>query len=208
MSVHKLSNLGPFGTNCYIVETANNGAVLIDCPYDHAKILTKLDLLGCELKAILLTHGHVDHIDAVWQVAAKKGCPVYIHEDDKDMLKHPNLSLAEYFGYPVKPFTEYTTVRDGDVLTFGDISFTVISTPGHTKGSVCYLMDRIMFTGDTLFRLSVGRTDFPGGDHETLMRSIARLKEIDEFATVHPGHGESTWMFEELKENPFLESLR
>ncbi len=206
--IRQLPSLGAFGTNCYIVQTENCGAVLIDAPCYPDKILSKIESLGLSLKAILLTHGHCDHIEAVKALSDKTGCEVYIHEADEKMLHDHRLSLAGYFGTPFIPFDGAKTVADGDIVTVDGVSFRTISTPGHTAGSVCYVMNDVIFSGDTLFFESIGRTDFPGGSYKTLMNSVKKLKALGRDYTVLPGHNESTSLYYELEYNPFLGDLR
>ncbi len=208
MTVHKLSSLGAFGTNCYIVETNSKSAVLIDAPCQPKRILSAVNDLCLTLKAILLTHGHCDHIEAVNSIVSKTGCKVYIHEGDASMLTDKMLSLAGYFGTPFIGFEGANTLTDGDTVTVDDVTFKVISTPGHTKGSVCYVLDDIIFSGDTLFYNSIGRTDFPGGDYKTILSSIAKLKTLGKNFVVHPGHERSTDLYFEFETNPFLNDLR
>ena len=207
-NIRQLSALGAFCTNCYIVETADKGAVLIDAPCYPDKILSYVASLGLTLKAVLLTHGHCDHIEAVGELVDKTGCDVYIHKDDEIMLRDSHLCLAGYFATPFIPFDKAITFDDGEVITVGGVSFKVISTPGHTKGSVCYLMDDVIFSGDTLFFESIGRTDFPGGSYKTIINSIGKLKALGKDYTVLPGHSESTSLYYELEYNPFLGDLR
>lgn len=208
MTVHKLSSLGAFGTNCYIVETENKNAILIDAPCQPKRILSAVEGLGLTVKAILLTHGHCDHIEAVNNIVLQTSCKVYIHEADAKMLTDRMLSLAGYFGTPFSSFEGADTLTDGDTIRFDDVTFKVISTPGHTAGSVCYVSDDIIFSGDTLFYNSIGRTDFPGGDYKTILSSIAKLKTLGKNYIVHPGHDRSTDLYSEFETNPFLNDLR
>ena len=208
MIVHKLSSLGAFGTNCYIVETENKSAVLIDAPCQPNRILHKINDLGLTLKAILLTHGHCDHIEALNGIVLATACKVYIHEGDADMLTDRMLSLAGYFGTPFTSFNGALTLSHGDTVTVDEVQFITISTPGHTAGSVCYITGDVMFSGDTLFYHSIGRTDFPNGSYKTLMNSISSLKNFGKNFTVHPGHERSTDLYFEFKTNPFLLDIR
>ncbi len=207
-NIRQFPSLGAFGTNCYIVETENKGAILIDAPCYPDRILAKIESLGLTLKAILLTHGHCDHIEAVSELARLTDCEVYIHEADEKMLHNSLLSLAGYFGTPFSPFSGAKTLVDGDTVSIDNASFKVISTPGHTAGSVCYVYDDVIFSGDTLFFESIGRTDFPGGSYKTLVNSIKKLKALGKDYTVLPGHNESTSLYYELEYNPFLGDLR
>ncbi|MBQ8623166.1 MAG: MBL fold metallo-hydrolase [Oscillospiraceae bacterium] len=208
MTIHKLSSLGAFGTNCYIVETDNKSAILIDAPCQPKHILSAVNNLGLTLKVILLTHGHCDHIEALNDLVNATGCKVYIHKADIGMLNDKMLSLAGYFGTPFTKFEGALTLTNGDTVTVDEAEFKVISTPGHTAGSVCYVIDDVIFSGDTLFYNSIGRTDFPGGDYKTIISSIALLKNLGRNYIVHPGHERSTDLYFELETNPFLDALR
>ncbi len=208
MIVHKLSSLGAFGTNCYIVETDSKSAVLIDAPCQPSRILQAINNLGLTLKAILLTHGHCDHIEALGDIVSATDCKVYIHYADAEMLTDRMLSLAGYFGTPFTSFNGALTLSHGDTVTVDEVQFKTVSTPGHTAGSVCYITQDVMFSGDTLFYHSIGRTDFPNGSYTSLINSIANLKKLGKNYTVHPGHDRSTDLYSEFQTNPFLEDIR
>ena len=158
---------------------------------------------------ILLTHGHYDHIRGVPEVAEKTGAKVYIHSEDAVMLTDPEASLARFVGgTEFKPTAEFTEIKDGDVIDFDGTAIKVIHTPGHTKGSVCYVFDDVILSGDTLFRGSVGRTDFPGGSAKEMQASLKKLKErIPDDAYVLPGHMNTSVMANEKRFNPFMAGL-
>lgn len=202
---------GLFGVCSYLVPTDNGGAVLIDAPYGAERINNYIESKGLKLKAILLTHGHCDHIESVNKLNELTGCEVYIHSEDAIMLRDKQASLAKYFSMPMDAyFGEVKTLDDGDIIEIDGKRFKVISTPGHTKGSVCYQFEDTLFTGDTLFPNSVGRTDFPGGDFDELMRSIKKLCDMfPEDIEFYSGHScmYSSVLYE-LKHNPFLEAVR
>ncbi len=208
MNIHKLLSLGDFGTNCYILENSEGNALLIDAPYSAGIISARIDSLGLRLKKILLTHGHCDHIEALNGLYKKYGCEVYISEEDAPMLTDGALCKAEYFGTHFEPFFGAKTLSDGEEISLGDITLKVIATPGHTRGSVSFLAEECIFTGDTLFEGSVGRTDLGGGDFDLLIQSIGRLMGLGRNYTVYPGHGGASDLESELKFNPFLERLR
>lgn len=207
MIIHEIRDLGLFGTNCYILETAQKNALLIDAPYSAEVISRQLEGLGLSLRLILLTHGHCDHIEALASLCERYGCEVYISAEDKPMLRDVALCMAEYFATPFEPIDGAKTIADGQELSLDDITIKVIATPGHSAGSVCYLVESVLFTGDTLFDKSIGRTDL-GGSYPQLIRSIRRLYEDGADYTIYPGHGGSSTLFEERKFNPYLQELR
>lgn len=207
MKIIKLKPLSEIGTNSYIVETDKKNAVLIDAPADADYIISQLKLNGLTLKKVLLTHGHIDHTGAVYDLAEKTGCEVYIHLADNAKLYDDDLSLSNYLGIPLKPYRDAKVLSDGDTITQDEIKLKVISTPGHTSGSVCYVCGDVMFSGDTLFYRSVGRTDMVDGDSETLIKALKRLKEIDFDFTVYSGHGTPTNLEDEKAFNPYMREL-
>ena len=207
MKIIKLKPLSEIGTNSYIVETDSKNAVLIDAPADAGFIISQLRESGLTLKKILLTHGHIDHTGAVCCLAEKTGCEVYIHSADLTKLYDADLSLSNYLGIPLKSYKDAKALSDGDIITQDEIKFEVISTPGHTSGSVCYISGDVMFSGDTLFYRSVGRTDMVDGDSETLIKSLKRLKEIDYDYTVYSGHGVPTSLADEKAFNPYMREM-
>ena len=180
---------------------------MIDAPADAGFIISQLRESGLTLKKILLTHGHIDHTGAVCDLAEKTGCEVYIHSSDIAKLYDADLSLSNYLGIPLKPYKDAKALSDGDIIIQDEIKFEVISTPGHTSGSVCYISGDVMFSGDTLFYRSVGRTDMVDGDSETLIKSLKRLKEIDYDYTVYSGHGAPTSLADEKAFNPYMRAV-
>ncbi len=198
--------VGDFGANCYIVST-ENAAVMIDCG-DSTPLLDKtVEQLGEKLKAILLTHGHSDHISATEYYRALSGARVFISGGDLQALTDPYFSVNGMLleSYPfTECSTDVVTVNDNDILNFGDINVGVISTPGHSRGSVCYKIGENLFSGDTLFNLSIGRTDFPDSSGYDMLRSLERLMELGNSVTVYPGHGEKTLIGYERLQNPYI----
>ena len=187
--------LGSYQTNCYIIHEENaKTCCVIDPGYNPETVLDKVDSLGLTLEAILLTHGHFDHVGGVKQLAAETGCDVYICAEDLSM---PPMMTAG-------PLYYTKTYTDGSQLQLGGLDISVIHTPGHTPGSVCLLVDDAMFSGDTLFAGSCGRTDLPGGQFLTLLNSLHRLKTFETDYRVFPGHAESTTLAQEKRYNPYL----
>ena len=193
--------VGDLGVNCYIL-SQDDKAILIDPGADYQKI--KNELNGKNVEAVLLTHGHFDHTGAVKQFQ-KDGAKVYISKEDAKMLLDGYTSLAQPFGYPFTPIKADITFEDNDILDLINIKIQVILTPGHTTGSACFLIDNVLFSGDTLFKRSIGRTDFPGGDFETISHSIRnKLYVLKEETVVYSGHGEQTTIKEEKNLNMFV----
>ena len=187
--------LGAYQTNCYIIheETSKNCCV-IDPGYDANAILDKLDALGLNLEAVLLTHGHFDHVGAVKELAAETRCDVYLHPEELSM---PPMMTAG-------PLYYTKTYAEGSQLQLAGLDISVLHTPGHTPGSVCLLTGTAIFSGDTLFQGSCGRTDLPGGDWATIGKSLARLAALEGNFWVYPGHGPSTTLRDEKKYNPYM----
>lgn len=190
---------GPLRANSYIVTEDGKNAVLIDCGGNEPLLFAEQK--GIKIDAVLLTHGHFDHIGgcaAAQAAGAKIGCP----EKEKRLLSS-DANLASAIGVPVPSFLVDFTYNGGDVLDFFGLSFRVIATPGHTPGGVCFLAGDALFTGDTLFCRSVGRTDFPGGSISQLRESLRKLFALEGNPTVYPGHDEQTTLDDERKYNPY-----
>ncbi|MBR4626291.1 MAG: MBL fold metallo-hydrolase [Ruminococcus sp.] len=201
--------LGPLGANCYIIETAPRQCVAIDIGGDHEYLMDLLMKRCFTLSKILLTHGHFDHIGGVEAVRKATGAEVHIHYRDAKMLTSEELSLhRDMYGEPFSPVTEYTSVLDDSWINDGDMSFRVIHTPGHSEGSVCYLCGDRMFSGDTLFQGSVGRTDFTGSDPLAMVQSLRKIYLLDGDYDVYPGHGGETRLSTEKLSNPYLRRFK
>lgn len=159
---------------------------------------------GVVFTHILLTHGHFDHVGGVEKVKQLTGAQVAIHSGDAPMLTEPQLNLSQGFGFSVRAVPADLLLEDGQTLTVGGTTLRVLHTPGHSPGGVCYVMNHHIFSGDTLFCRSVGRTDFPGSYAPDLRASLQKLRALEENAVVHPGHGPQTTLDEEKAENPYL----
>ncbi len=197
-------SVGALGTNCYIVSD-NGRAAIIDPGGDAQRILNAVKCNNLTVVCILLTHAHFDHIMAVDELCEATGAPVYVGAGDAPMLYDANFNLSAMV-YP-EQMVERTADRllfEGDVVRVGDASLTVMETPGHTRGSICLVGENVLFTGDTLFDGSIGRTDLPGGDMGVLRRSLERLAALEGDYTVYAGHGEETTLSFQKKANPYL----
>ena len=187
--------LGAYQVNCYIIhDEKSTSCCVVDPGYEADTILDKLSELGLTLEAILLTHGHFDHVGAVRDLAADTGCQVWLCADDLSLPT--NLTAGKLY------YTQ--TYAEGSQLNLAGLDISVLQTPGHTPGSVCLLVEDTLFSGDTLFAGSCGRTDLPGGSWADMQASLKRLSQIDANLWVLPGHGESTMLASEKKYNPYL----
>ena len=194
LNVHTLP-LGDYQTNCYIIHEASaKTCCVIDPGYDADAVLDKAASLNLTIEAILLTHGHFDHVGAVKDIAAETGCKVYLCPEDLSM---PPMMTAG-------PLYYTHTYAEGTRLQLAGLDIAVLHTPGHTPGSVCLLADTHIFSGDTLFAGSCGRTDLPGGSWATITKSLGRLKALEGNFWVYPGHGGVTTLRDEKKYNPYL----
>ncbi len=208
LAVDQLS-LGQIGTNCYLVraDRSATAAVVVDPGDEAAEIRLSLARSGATCAAILLTHSHYDHIGALADLAEGTGAPVWLPQGELDVFRRPNdffpgISVRAYEG-------EATLLAGGETVELAGISFQVLHVPGHSPGHVSYYADGCLFSGDVLFAGSVGRTDLPFGDWETLVESIRSLTDAYPPETVvYSGHGPSTTLGGELARNPFLAELR
>ncbi len=190
-----------FETNTYIVtDEATGETAVVDPSLPEEKLIEKLE--GKLVKYILITHGHFDHIGGVNFVKAKTGAKVVVHKEDEEML----CDTKKNCGDDDTPIYADILVEDGTELMLGNAKITVLHTPGHTKGGVCYIFneDRTMFSGDTLFRLTAGRTDLYGGDARTELMSLAKIAELDGDYKVYPGHDHSTTLDFERQYNRYM----
>ena len=184
----KTMPVGPIGTNCYLLgDETSKACAMIDPGGDPDDILSMIREAGFALKAILLTHGHFDHIGAVAALAGEN-TPIWIHRLDAEMLTNPARNLCRMIRAEVTAPPATHLLEEGDRLEAAGVELTVLHTPGHTPGSVCFRTGNYLFTGDTLFHGGYGRTDFPGGSPEDMRRSLARLAPLEAACAIYPGH--------------------
>jgi len=193
----KTIKVGILQTNCYLL-TKNGKAIIIDPGAKADRILAALG--ENKVLAILLTHAHFDHIGAINDLRTHFICPIYLQEEDEPLMKDPQLN----YSFPKRFTVEVATLPYPNQLTIGEFSFDVLETPGHTEGSVCLFIEDVMFSGDTLFMQSVGRTDLKTSNPSHMKQSIRKIKDIHKDYIVYPGHDEPTTLNDEKKNNIYL----
>ena len=202
--------LGAFETNCYVLRDSAEvtDSLIIDPGLEAEKLIDFLEARKLNPLAVILTHGHADHIAGVSLLRESvQDIKVYVHKHDAKMLTESNRNLSAFAGEPISAGPADVLLQDGDIIEQAGIKLQVLHTPGHTPGGICLYSDRdgIVFTDDTLFAESIGRTDFPGGSMSQLLKSIERkLLTLPEQTKVYPGHGPVTTISHEKAHNPFL----
>lgn len=195
--------LGSFQVNCYLIST-DKSAIVIDPGFNSSYVEDFLLKNADKERMILLTHAHFDHIGGALQLKEKTGVKIAIGRIDEPSLSDENYNLSTLFNAYIKPFNADMLLDDGEITEIGDITLKTIHTPGHTRGSVGYLIENNLFSGDTLFNLSVGRTDFPGGNTKQLLNSVKKLFALDDNTKVFSGHGATTTIGYEKINNPYI----
>ena len=198
--------LGELETNCYIVWDASGQALVID-PADKADaIMAFLQQEKLTPTAVVLTHAHFDHMLAAETLCRSTGAPLYVGRGDAGAMVDPVRNLSGLFS-PQHPvcISHFSSLCEEDTLSVGELTFTVLETPGHTPGCICLRCGDVLFSGDTLFKDSIGRLDFPGGDATAMLASLERLMRLDGDTKVYPGHGSSTSIEREIRLNPYLQ---
>ena len=201
--------LGPIGTNCYVVRAHDRAheAVVVDPCADAPRILEELAALEATCAAILITHGHWDHLGGVAELAQATGAPVYMADDERLLLEDVNSFTPP--GVELQPYSPDVALQGNEVLELAGMSFETLRVPGHSPAHLAYHTEGAVFSGDLLFAGSVGRTDLPGADWDTLVESIRTLADrYPRDTIVYSGHGPETTIGAELDRNPFLAELR
>lgn len=200
----KKTEVGTLGTNCYFAGDKND-IILIDPGAEAQKILRIAEENEYKIKKIVLTHCHYDHIGAVDKIKSETKATVYISENELENYMKSNVNLNSFFGDNLVPEKPDVLLKEGDIIKSGDYEFKVINTPGHTSGGICLLCENVLFSGDTLFKESIGRTDFPTGSLEQLIANVrAKLLTLPLETVVYPGHGEKTSIGYEKENNMFF----
>ena len=187
--------VGSLQTNCYIAwDDSSDKCIVVDPGADSDCLLAQVRARGKQVEAILLTHGHFDHVGGVSAIREATGCKVYLHRADLDLPVHMTAGLLSATDY----------YDEGDALSLAGLNLQVLHTPGHTPGSVCLVCEDVIFSGDTLFAGTCGRTDFPGGSYSQMLQSLKRLAAMEGNFQVLPGHAEQTTLERERQYNPFM----
>jgi len=205
ISTHVVSD---FFTNCYIIQDEGTGRTAIIDPGEfNDTIKEQIDKIGTEyIDYILLTHCHLDHIMGAAQLHEYTGAPVAVYVADAPGLTDPTINCLSFFGVSCEKMPEADiTLHDGETLALGDLKIRVLHTPGHTIGSICYIVENVIFSGDTIFRGSCGRVDLPTGNSSHILRSLAKLAELDGDYRIYSGHGEPTTLDYERKNNVYIQ---
>jgi hydroxyacylglutathione hydrolase len=200
----KRLNTGMLGSNCYLIGSEGEGAI-IDPGASSKDILEMVSQSGLKVKYIILTHAHLDHILSLDKIREELGVEVAAHEEDANSLSDSWTNGASLFGSHSTFKDADILLKDGQILKLGNLNLEIIHTPGHTPGGICIKVGDIIFTGDTLFRMSIGRSDLGRGDHEALMNSIKnKLMTLDDDVVIYPGHGTTSTIGYERANNPFI----
>jgi glyoxylase-like metal-dependent hydrolase (beta-lactamase superfamily II) len=201
----KKFKIGIIDQNCYLAYGQDTKrAAIIDPGEDPDKIINVIDSENLTPEIIINTHGHYDHVSGDDKIRLKYKIPLAIHKDEVEMIADPKKNASFIFGESLVVKAPEILLEDNQDIKLSFTTFKVLSTPGHSKGSICLLCEAYLFTGDTLFAGTIGRTDLWGGNNETILQSLRKLKSLDSSITVCPGHGSMTTLANELKHNPFL----
>lgn len=198
--------VGEMRANCYVLTCPEcNDCIVVDPGDEAEKLLNKIAERSLNVSLILLTHAHFDHMMALEELRSATGAPLALHEYDAPALQDPKKSMMWQFAHMNKPCSPpQRLLHEGDVISLGDERITVMHTPGHTMGSVCYVTSAGIITGDTLFRENIGRYDFYGGNYEALMHSLSRLRDLEGDCRIYPGHGVTSTLSHERESNLYF----
>ncbi|NBI06927.1 MBL fold metallo-hydrolase [Senegalia massiliensis] len=205
MIIENLSS-GVYGGNCYIISSDDNSEGIVIDPADNTnEIIDFIERHNIEVKYIVLTHGHGDHIGGIGDLKQKTNAQILIHKEDREMLMNKELNLSSKMPMVTTEIEPDRVLEDGQIIDFGELNAEIIHTPGHTRGCISIKIGNNIFTGDTLFKGSIGRTDLYGGSYDDIIKSIEnKLMIYDDEVTIYPGHGGSSTIGYERKVNPFL----
>lgn len=207
MKIEK-KQLGVYGANCYIV-SKNKETLIVDPGGDADEIIEYIENKDLNPIAIILTHGHGDHIGGVEELKEKYGIKVYVNDKDEELLLDGEKNLSKYMPLKKEVVLEsYTTFKSDEILNIGDFKIEAIGTPGHTRGSTCFLIEDKLFTGDTLFKGTVGRTDLYSGGNDLIDSIKEKILKLNESIKIYPGHGAESTILEEKNSNSFLKGLK
>lgn len=198
---------GVLPTNCYLLTDEETGmTAVIDPGFDSPELTEAIRSVGPgKVSAVLLTHGHFDHVLGVHTVKSLTNAPVYLHTEDSLFPDDPSLNMVDtFFSLQMPPFSVDVLLNDGDTVEIGNLKVKVLHTPGHTIGGCCFCVEDAIFTGDTLMKRSAGRTDLPTGSYPQMVSSLKKLKNLMGDYHLYPGHGEQSTLNYERKNNPFL----
>jgi glyoxylase-like metal-dependent hydrolase (beta-lactamase superfamily II) len=196
---------GIIDENCYLVyDTDTKQAAIIDPGEDADQIINVIDAESLKPEILINTHGHYDHISSDDKIRLKYKIPLAVHKDEVEMLADPKKNASFIWGVSLAVKDPEILLKDNQDIKLSFITFKVLSTPGHSKGSICLLLGSYLFTGDTLFAGAIGRTDLWGGNNETIFQSLEKIRKLDPSIAVYPGHGSMTTIDNELKHNQFL----
>jgi glyoxylase-like metal-dependent hydrolase (beta-lactamase superfamily II) len=204
----KMLVVGPFASNCYVVgSSSTKDGIIIDPGAEAERILKTVQQTGLSISLIVATHAHMDHVDALQAVKERTNAQFALHEAEKELLSGGGMRVVQSLGlspYQSTPEPD-RLLKDGDRIDVGDLHFEVLHTPGHSPGGICLSGHGVVFSGDALFNFGIGRTDFPGGSYERLMKGIhEKLMVLPDDTIVYPGHGPATTIGDERRGNPFL----
>lgn len=203
MEVVKIVN-GKLSENAYLIYDENRIGAIIDPGEQPEKIINEVNARGIDVTHILLTHGHFDHISCTDEIKEKFDAKVYIYEDDAICLGDPEWNLSGRFTDELRLAAANVILKDGDEIKVGSMDIKVLHTPGHSKGSCSYIIDNYIFSGDTLFYMSIGRVDLIGGSESDIQESLDKLKAFPDDYIVCPGHGQNTSIGFEKKNNDYM----